>query len=115
MSGNKEDLGDVIRRKQSIDIEDRDIDSDGLEKQLITARIDRYNGDTTDRKWLASWSTWVVSIWMICVIFILCFNNKLLCLSDNVIISLLVTTTLNVLGLSYIVLKGHFNANESSP
>jgi hypothetical protein len=38
--------------------------------------------------------------------------NKLLELSDTVMSVLLGTTTLNVLGLSFIVLRGYFHSDE---
>jgi hypothetical protein len=38
------------------------------------------------------------------------FATSYIFLSDSVLIALLGTTTLNVLGLSFIVLRGHFSA-----
>lgn len=97
---------------------DLDIDSDDLRIQIKMKALEneRYNSDTKDRKWLAKWTAWVVSLWLLLVILILYFNNNVLCLllSDAVLIALLGTTTLNVLGLSFIVLKGHFNSTPKN-
>lgn len=91
-----------------------DIDSETLSEQidLKRAQTDRYKSDTKDRKWLAEWSTTVVSLWLFFVLLILITNHEHLHLSDSVLNILLGTTTLNVLGLMYIVLKGHFNKEQ---
>jgi len=68
---------------------------------------ERYKSDTFDRKWLAIWAAAIVSLWLAAVLFLLFFNTHIKT-SDTVMVALLGTTTLNVLGLTYIVLKGHF-------
>lgn len=105
------DLGSIINRKTDFSLEGTDIDSDGLKLQEERLRNDRFRSDTNDRKWLAKWTAWVVSVWLGGVLVIL-VSNKFLCiqLSDFVLTALLGTTTLNVLGLSFIVLRGHFNS-----
>ncbi|KFF17783.1 hypothetical protein [Chryseobacterium sp. JM1] len=72
------------------------------------AQIQKCLNDNKDRRWLTKWAPSVASIWLILVISILCLNNKYLCLSDEVLVRLLETTTLNILGLSVIVLKSYF-------
>ncbi len=72
----------------------------------------RYASDTNDRKWLAQWSATIVSVWLFFVFIILLKNSSSIHLSDTVLNVLLGTTTLNVLGLSFIVLRGHFNSTE---
>ncbi|MDR1918826.1 MAG: hypothetical protein LBQ65_04170 [Tannerellaceae bacterium] len=69
----------------------------------------RYRQDTKERKTLSKWVRRVVSLWLVFAAFILLFNH-ILCfnLSDTVICMLLGTTTINILGLAYIVLKGLF-------
>lgn len=74
----------------------------------------RYDSDTKDRIWLSQWATAVVTVWLMMVLMILSFNSNCLKLNDSVLIMLLGTTTLNVLGLSYIVLKGLFGNNNSN-
>jgi hypothetical protein len=90
-----------------------DIDSETLseQKELWKAKTERYKSDTLDRKWLAEWATTVVSIWLFLVILIVMANESKFHLSDTVLSVLLGTTTFNILGLTYIVLKGHFEQN----
>ena len=86
-----------------------DVDSLSLKGQKTL----RYTQDTKYRKILAHWVMWVVSIWLGLTLFVVTFN-KLFCfnLDDSVCIVLLGTTTVNILGLAYIVLKGIFPNKE---
>lgn len=114
MENNLEKILSQIQRR-NIDGSGIDIDSDDLNGQISQKRLEsiRYGSDTKDRKWLAKWTAWTVSIWLIVVILILFLNTFLsLKLSDSVLIALLGTTTLNVLGLSFIVLRGHFQSSK---
>lgn len=93
---------------------DWDIDSDDLKNQKIKSEIARFHSDTMDRKWLAKWTAVIVSTWLAGVLFTVVFNDLLkFCISEPVLITLLGTTTLNVLGLSLIVLRGHFYGGAS--
>ena len=69
----------------------------------------RYGQDTKYRSYLAIWVMWVVSVWLLCVIAIigLCGFGTMH-LDGTVLVTLLATTTVNVLGLAYIVLRGIF-------
>ena len=93
-----------------------DFDSVDFDAQaaLKLAQTQRYLSDTQDRKWLAEWSTSVVSLWLFFILIILIANHDRLHLSDSVLNVLLGTTTLNILGLTYIVLRGHFNGNDGN-
>lgn len=68
----------------------------------------RYSSNTSNRNWLTVWAACVVTLWLW---FVLCIITGTR-LSDGVKITLLGTTTLNVLGLMYIVLKGYFKEDE---
>ena len=82
-----------------------DIDSLDLKEQ----KRERYSQDTKYRKHLAIWVMWVVSIWLATVLLIITAGAIWdLPMESNVQITLLATTTVNVLGLAYIVLKGIF-------
>ncbi|MBO5225850.1 MAG: hypothetical protein J6B46_05545 [Parabacteroides sp.] len=82
-----------------------DIDSLDLKEQ----KRERYSQDTKYRKHLAIWVMWVVSIWLATVLLIIIAVAIWdLPMESNVQITLLATTTVNVLGLAYIVLKGIF-------
>jgi hypothetical protein len=110
-------LNNLNEKKNSFSNRDLDIDSDDLKEQIKLKQLEskRYSSDTFDRKWLAIWTAVIVSIWLGFVLYILIKNEKnLICLSDTVLVALLGTTTLNVLGLSFIVLRGHFNSSQKS-
>lgn len=85
-----------------------DIDKKPLEKQKDIYEK-RYEQDTGWRSKLSWWVIAVDSVWLISIIIILillgvgCLN-----LPTPVIITLLATTTINVLGLAFIVLRGMF-------
>ena len=82
-----------------------DIDSFPLEKQKTL----RYTQDTKYRKILAHWVMYIVSIWLGLVLFVISFNEIFhFNIDKTVCIVLLGTTTINILGLAYIVLKGIF-------
>ena len=100
---------------QTSKLDDLDIDSDDLSIQRLIKIFEarRYKSDTSDRKWLAIWTAIVVSTWLSAVMFILLTNEKYhYCLNTTVLVTLLGTTTLNVLGLSFIVLRGHFQSTS---
>jgi len=111
MSEQPRDLSELISKQSKVP-EDIDIDSDDLaiQKELKRLEAKRYSSDTSYRRWLAKWTAIVVSIWLTAVLLILLFNENHIHLANNVLMVLLGTTTLNVLGLSYIVLRGHFQA-----
>lgn len=102
-------LENIIQSRQTQTTgQDIDIDSDNLDAQRKRFENQRYKSDTESRGWLGAWTSVVVTLWLIAVLTILILNDRYICLSDTVLTTLLVTTTLNVLGLSFIVLKGHF-------
>lgn len=107
------DLEDIIGSKHPT-LKDIDIDSDDIDFQKAIKKLEvkKLDSDIEDRKWLAKWSADIVTIWLFFVIIILSMNNCCLCLSDAVLITLLGTTTLNILGLSFIVLRGHFSSSQ---
>nr|DAW61580.1 MAG TPA: hypothetical protein [Caudoviricetes sp.] len=108
------DLENIIHSKKASNNKDLDIDSDDLklQRKMKELEVEKFDSDIKDRKWLAKWSAVVVSIWLILVVVILFLNKCLLDLSDAVLMTLLGTTTLNILGLSFIVLRGHFGTTN---
>lgn len=79
------------------------------DKSMREQRKARFSQDTRFRKHLANWVMTIVPSWLFLVIVILFFDGfNLLKLQTEVLITLLATTTVNVLGLAYIVLKGIF-------
>lgn len=84
-------------------------------KESWDAWHDRYKENTKLRKLIAKWSMIIITIWLFLVISLLYFNDLFsLKISDNVQITLLTTTTFNVLGIIYIVLKDLFNGKSES-
>lgn len=86
---------------------------DDYERISKRLRNERYQEDTKHRRNLSTWAAVIVSIWLISVLFILSFNTDKLRLSDTVIVALLSTTTLNVLGMMVIVLRGLFDEKDA--
>ena len=82
-----------------------DVDDMSMRQQ----RKERFSQNTRFRKHLAVWVMYIVPIWLFVVIVVLVLSGaNVLHFDSNVLITLLATTTVNVLGLAYIVLKGIF-------
>lgn len=91
---------------------------DELERQLKSDRYryksDRYYYDTLLRIGLALWVVVVDTLWLYRVLDILVWNTQTFQISDSVLLMLLGTTTINVIGLAYIVLKGLFEVIDKT-
>lgn len=69
----------------------------------------RYEQNTRFRKHLSRWVMCIVPSWIGIILVMLFFQGfGLISINDKVLITLLATTTANILGLAYIVLKGVF-------
>jgi hypothetical protein len=81
-----------------------------LEERLAHARVNRFLVDTTLRRHLTYIFSTVIFLWLSAVISILYFNGNLLYLnlSENVLITLLTTSSVNVIGMMLIILKNLF-------
>jgi hypothetical protein len=105
ISGSSDSFDKQPRR--SVDIDRLDV------KKQNALKHERYRQDTNERRLLSHWVIWVVSTWLFLTVLMLGLNRLLcLCLSDVVCCMLLGTTTVNILGLAYIVLKGLFPNSE---
>lgn len=92
------------------------VDSDRHSLTELTALTnDRFEKDTRWRCRLSWWVIAVDSVWLAAVLCILTLNGDYLHLNDAVLITLLATTTANVLGLAFIVLKGLFSNGRGFP
>lgn len=80
-----------------------DTDASSMDEQEVY----RFKQDTAHRKTLVKWMMWVVSLWLGIVLGIVIANRWLL-IEKEIIITLLATTTINVLGLANIILRGMF-------
>jgi hypothetical protein len=84
-------------------------DSESLRRQERA----RYEQDTKQRKFLAYWVVLATSLWLGIVLIIVVLQGcDVLSLASSVMNVLLATTTLNVLGLAYIVLEGLFGESK---
>lgn len=82
-------------------------------ESMATQERERYKQDTRQRKFLAQWVVWATSIWLGVVLVIIFFQGFSLIKLDNTVVNvLLATTTVNVLGLAYIVLEGLFGKSK---
>jgi hypothetical protein len=88
--------------------EDIDRDSDDLIRQRRELEIQRYRSNTEARNWMSIWTAIVVSLWLFAILIIIIHNDEYIHLSDNVLIALLTTSTIKVIGLPLIVLRGLF-------
>lgn len=87
-------------------------DEDLKKKTLTNLFNKRYKQNTKLRNKLACWAQDLVSVYLVLVFFLICLNDYLIKLSDAVLITLLGTTTVNVLGLMYIAMKDLFNGKS---
>ncbi len=81
-----------------------------LEDRLGNAKVGRFLEDTKLRRHLTYIFSFIIFLWLASVISILYFNGNLLHLnlSENVLITLLTTTCVNVIGMMLIILKNLF-------
>ena len=81
-----------------------------LEDRLGSAKVGRFLEDTKLRRHLTYIFSFIIFMWLGSVISILYFNDNLLKLnlSENVLITLLTTSCVNVIGMMLIILKNLF-------
>lgn len=81
------------------------IDTQNKEEQ----ESERFKQDTHYRKLFSDWVMWIVPVWLLLVMVLLFLSAFGLCgLPVAVMTTLLATTTVNILGLAFIVLRGMF-------
>lgn len=113
---------DLTRLPDTIPDNFRDADIDEAVSDIkswnkdISPEEERYRGNTILRDNLAKVFTIVIIFWLVSVILILVGNT---CnhynLSDTVLVTLLTTTTIQVLGLVHIILKDLFPGGKENP
>ena len=80
-----------------------DVDDMSMRQQ----RKERFRQDTRYRRYLANWVMIIIPVWLLFVIIVLILcGSSVLSLEKEVIITLLATTTANILALAFILLKG---------
>jgi hypothetical protein len=81
-----------------------------LEDRLGSAKVGRFLEDTKLRRHLTYIFAFIIFLWLAAVVSILYFNFNFLNLnlSENVLITLLTTSSVNVIGMMLIILKNLF-------
>lgn len=82
--------------------------NDLLTYRLKNAELERFLKDTSLRTHLVYIFSAIIFLWLSSVITIVFLNSSFICLSDNVMITLLTTTTVNVIGMMLIILRNLF-------
>lgn len=92
------------------DIENARAQNQILEDRLGNAKVGRFLEDTKLRRHLTYIFSVIILLWLASVVSILYFNGYLLKLnlSENVLITLLTTSSVNVIGMMLIILKNLF-------
>ena len=88
------------------EVHDYDPDLEDMDEQVAR----RYRQDTEERKTFSKWVRRLIG-WYFVLVFVLLilYGVGVLRFPQPVVVTLLGTTTLNVLGLSYIILHGLFD------
>lgn len=94
---------------------------ESIDKSKSVASLHRVIENTHARRRLEKWSLYVIASYLLIVFGIIVATYANICLlgmpwlniPDNVMITILTTTTANIIGLGLIVLRGHFLAKES--
>lgn len=88
-----------------------------LKTQLIKLELKnrRYKDNSELRRGLAIMFTLTINGWLFVVFLILLTNSQTLKLSDSVLIALLTTSSANVLGMMYVILKNLFPNGKNNP
>ncbi|ELY1980209.1 hypothetical protein K5L04_07095 [Flavobacterium psychrophilum] len=79
---------------------------------LETAKISRFIANTTLRKQMSYWASFIVTSWLGFVGYVIILNNDKFCLSDSVLNTLITTTTINVIGIILICFRDLFNGKS---
>lgn len=113
----KEELNvlDIVR-----DILSNKQDDKSINQSQELVKLHRVIENTKARKRLETWSLRVIVVYLITVLILVVSNylytgwfDAVMDIPENVMIAILTTTTVNIIGLGLIVLRGHFLANEA--
>lgn len=95
-----------------------DPSEDVIEKCRHFIRLHRVTENTSARKRLERWAKRVIVFYLLTVLFLVIASAnpffKIVDISDTVMITILSTTTVNIIGLGLIVLRGHFYQKEEA-
>lgn len=95
--------------------------SENIEKSKELTRLHRIVENTKARRRLEKWSLKIISSYLLIVLMVvlLCYIQipplkGVIQIPESIMIAILTTTTVNIIGLGLIVLRGHFLANDKS-
>lgn len=95
-------------------------DDSSISQSQELVKLHRVIENTKARKRLETWSLRVIVVYLIIVLILVVSNylytgwfDAVMDIPENVMIAILTTTTVNIIGLGLIVLRGHFLANEA--
>lgn len=96
---------------------DKSNDPETISKCEQFIKLHRNLENTSARKRLERWAKWVISLYLVVVLILLVLSSvepqKWLDIDNEVMMVLLSTTTINIIGLGLIVLRGHFQEKET--
>ena len=93
---------------------------ENINKCQELSRLHRMVENTKARRRLEKWSLRVIAwyLMVVLIIVVLCYTNikwlHILEIPWKIMVAVLTTTTVNIIGLGLIVLRGHFLANDAS-
>ena len=80
-----------------------------LEKRRFEVEIDAKKQEQRLQQWFAYWAVGLVSVWLVFVaVLLVLVGMSCISLSNSVLMTLLATTTVNVIALSIVMAKGLF-------
>ncbi len=108
----KRDL-DVLEIAQGL-LESEQTDCN-IDKSKELVRLHRIIENTRARRRLESWSLNVIVVYLLIVLMLVLgsYLFGLISMPSQIMIAILTTTTVNIIGLGLIVLRGHFLANDT--
>lgn len=119
----KEEKKDLDLLDQVSSLLDVSTTNDNIEKCKEFIHLHRIVENTKARRRLEKWSLRVIALYLFIVlsIVILCYSDIPIIgdlikikIPDPIMITILSTTTVNIIGLGLIILRGHFLANDKS-
>lgn len=100
-----ENIEDILDGNREMFMNSGNEDSENLNRDLMSElKRKRYEDTTKLRQSLANAFTVIIALWLLSIILILVGNSHRYFLSENVLITLLTTTTIQVLGMMLIIL-----------
>lgn len=92
--------------------------NENIAKAKELAELHRLVENTKARRRLEKWSLNVIGLYLLAVLLIVFLNyteirylNGVIKIPESIMVAILTTTTVNIIGLGLIVLRGHFLAN----